>query len=127
MRRVHKVHDVLVAPSRGLAGVGVYVLGEAGHARAFPIPEVVISDDEWVERSFAPNERVVVASASSVVRPATNVRHTCVDGCGCGAVTASSTPSERALATNASHWLRCTARSRITTRLPWPLLAIWVS
>jgi glycosyltransferase involved in cell wall biosynthesis len=73
MRHVHKVHDALVAPSRGLAGVGVYVLGEAGHARAFPIPEVVISDDEWVERSFYPNERVVVTSARCVVRPATNV------------------------------------------------------
>ncbi len=73
MRRVHRVHDVLVAPSRGLAGVGVYVLSEAGHARAFPVPDIVC-DDEWVERSFDPTERVVVTSASSVVRPATNVR-----------------------------------------------------
>jgi glycosyltransferase involved in cell wall biosynthesis len=73
MRRVHRVHDVLVAPSRGLAGVGVYVLSEAGHARAFPVPDIVC-DDEWVERSFDPTERVVVTSAWSVVRPATNVK-----------------------------------------------------
>lgn len=73
MRRVHRVHDVLMAPSRGLAGVGVYALSEAGHARAFPVPDVVC-DDEWVDRSFDPAERIVVASAVSVVRPAGNVR-----------------------------------------------------
>jgi hypothetical protein len=62
-----------VAPGRALAGVGVYVLTEAGHARVFPLPDV-ISDDGWVHNSLAPSERVVVPEAVSVVRPARTVR-----------------------------------------------------
>jgi glycosyltransferase involved in cell wall biosynthesis len=72
-RRVHRVHDRLIAPSRVLAGVGVYVLSKDGHAKAFPLPDV-ISDDGWVHRSFTPLERAVVPSAHSVVRPARTVR-----------------------------------------------------
>jgi glycosyltransferase involved in cell wall biosynthesis len=72
MRRVHKVHDALVAESRALAGVGVYALGEAGHARVFPMPDIVC-DDEWVHRSFSSHERAVVSTAQSVVRPALTV------------------------------------------------------
>jgi glycosyltransferase involved in cell wall biosynthesis len=71
-RRVHQVHDRLVAPTRGLAGVGVYVLTEQGHARVFPIPDV-ISDDGFVHASFTPEERVVVADARSLVRPARTI------------------------------------------------------
>jgi glycosyltransferase involved in cell wall biosynthesis len=72
-RRVHKVHNALIAPNRVLAGVGVYVLTEAGHERVFPMPDV-ISDDGLVHASFAPHERVVVRSAHSVVKPARTVR-----------------------------------------------------
>lgn len=72
-QRVHRVHHRLMAPHRALAGVGVYVLGEHGHARAFPLPDV-ISDDGWVHRCFAPSERIVVDDAHSVVRPARTVR-----------------------------------------------------
>jgi glycosyltransferase involved in cell wall biosynthesis len=72
MRRVHRVHDALMAESRALAGVGVYALSEAGHARVFPMPDIV-SDDEWVQRSFASHERAVVSAARSVVRPAMTV------------------------------------------------------
>lgn len=72
-RRVHRVHDQLVGPRRALAGVGVYLLSEAGHRRATPIPDV-ISDDGWVHRSFAPDERLVVPQARCVVRPAGSVR-----------------------------------------------------
>jgi len=72
VRRVHKVHDQLIAPHRALAGVGAYVLTEAGHDRVFPMPDV-ISDDGLVHASFAPHERVVVRSAHSVVRPAATV------------------------------------------------------
>lgn len=72
MRRVHRVHDALVRPGRALAGVGAYALSAEGHARAFPVPDVV-SDDEWVQRCFSPAERVVVADAESVVRPARTV------------------------------------------------------
>ncbi|MEU0518222.1 glycosyltransferase family 2 protein [Streptosporangium sp. NPDC006007] len=68
-RRVHTVQDLLIAPFRALAGVGVYVLTEEGHARVFPMPSDVISDDGWVHGSFAPHERVVVPEARSVVRP----------------------------------------------------------
>jgi glycosyltransferase involved in cell wall biosynthesis len=71
-RRVHRVHDRLIAPTRALAGVGVYVLTEAGHDRVFPMPDV-IADDGWVHASFAPTERVVVSEARSVVRPARTV------------------------------------------------------
>jgi glycosyltransferase involved in cell wall biosynthesis len=73
VRRVHRVHEALIGPQRALAGVGVYVLTEAGHARVFPMPDV-ISDDGLVHASFAPHERVVVSAARSVVRPARTVR-----------------------------------------------------
>lgn len=69
-RRLHKVHQLLMADRRGLAGAGVYCLNEAGHARVTPFPDV-ISDDGLVHRSFAPGERVVSGAASSVVRPTT--------------------------------------------------------
>jgi len=72
-KRVHRVHDRLIAPSRVLSGVGVYVLSKDGHAKAFPLPDI-ISDDGWVHRSFTPLERTVVPSAESVVRPARTVR-----------------------------------------------------
>jgi glycosyltransferase involved in cell wall biosynthesis len=72
-RRMHRVHEALVAPSRALAGVGVYVLTEPGHARVFPMPDV-ISDDGWVHNTFTPAERVVVPAAVSRVRPARTVR-----------------------------------------------------
>jgi glycosyltransferase involved in cell wall biosynthesis len=71
-RRVHHVHDRLVAPTRALAGVGVYVLTEHGHARVFPLPDV-ISDDGFVHATFTPDERVVVADARSLVRPARTI------------------------------------------------------
>lgn len=73
VKRVHKVHDQLIGPYRALAGVGVYMLTKSGHERAFPLPEVV-SDDEWVHRSFRESERVVVPAARCVVRPARTVR-----------------------------------------------------
>jgi Glycosyl transferase family 2 len=72
-RRTHRVHERLIAPGRALAGVGVYVLTERGHDRVFPMPPDVISDDGWVHGSFAPDERVVVTDAESVVRPARTV------------------------------------------------------
>jgi hypothetical protein len=71
-RRIHRVHEQLIAPSRALAGVGVYVLTEEGHARAFPMPDV-LSDDGWVHATFAPGERVVVPEATSLVRPARTI------------------------------------------------------
>jgi glycosyltransferase involved in cell wall biosynthesis len=73
-RRVHRVHEALVGPNRALAGVGCYVLTKEGHARVFPMPGDLISDDGWVHASFAPHERAVVADARTVVRPARTVR-----------------------------------------------------
>jgi hypothetical protein len=70
--RVHRVHDRMIAPTRALAGAGVYVLTEEGHGRVFPMPDV-ISDDGWVHASFAPHERVAVAEARSLVKPARTI------------------------------------------------------
>jgi glycosyltransferase involved in cell wall biosynthesis len=72
-RRTHRVHEQLVAPNRALAGAGVYLLTADGHRRVFPIPDI-ISDDGWVHGSFAGHERVVVAEAASLVKPARTVR-----------------------------------------------------
>jgi glycosyltransferase involved in cell wall biosynthesis len=72
-RRVHRVHERLMAGRRALAGVGVYALAESGHRRIFPLPDV-LSDDGLVHRSFAADERIVVAGAPVVVRPARTVR-----------------------------------------------------
>ena len=69
VRRVHRVHEELFGPRRALAGVGLYAVDEQGHRTVFPIPDVV-ADDEWVNRSFAAEERRVVPTARSVVRPA---------------------------------------------------------
>lgn len=71
--RVHRVHDRLIGPNRALAGVGVYVLTDAGHDRVFPMPPDVISDDGWVHASFTFPERVVVTEAESLVRPARTI------------------------------------------------------
>lgn len=68
-RRLHRVHELLMADRRGLAGAGVYCVNGAGHARITPFPDV-ISDDGFVHRSFAAGERVVSSTAASVVRPA---------------------------------------------------------
>jgi glycosyltransferase involved in cell wall biosynthesis len=72
-KRVHRVHERLIGPRRALAGVGAYVLTKEGHARVFPMPAGLISDDGWVHGSFTPHERVVVAGAQTVVRPARTV------------------------------------------------------
>lgn len=72
-RRVHSVHEQLMAPRRALAGVGVYVVTEEGHRRVFPLPDV-LSDDGLIERSFAVDERLVVVDAPVVVRPARSLR-----------------------------------------------------
>ncbi|MGH3870099.1 MAG: glycosyltransferase [Pseudonocardiaceae bacterium] len=72
-RRANHAHEILFAPHRGLAGVGGYMLSEAGHRRVFPIPDV-IADDEWVHRHFAPHERCTVMRAQSVTCAAPNAR-----------------------------------------------------
>lgn len=66
----HRVHERLMAGRRGLAGAGAYVLTEAGHARVWPMPDV-LSDDGWVHRSFTPAERAT--AGRSLVRPARRV------------------------------------------------------
>ena len=71
-RRMHRVHEHLVAPARVLYGAGAYMLTERGHGKIFPMPDV-ISDDGLVHRAFAPDERAAVPEARSVVRPARTV------------------------------------------------------
>jgi hypothetical protein len=73
VRRVHWVHEQLMAPRRALSGVGVYVLTEGGHRRIFPLPDV-LSDDGLVDRSFTVGERLVVGGAAVVVRPPRTLR-----------------------------------------------------
>jgi glycosyltransferase involved in cell wall biosynthesis len=72
-RRAHRVHCALMEYRRGLSGAGAYALNRDGHARAFPIPDI-IADDAWVHRAFEAHERRVVATARSVVRPAATLR-----------------------------------------------------
>jgi hypothetical protein len=72
-RRICKVHNALIAPSRALAGVGAYALTEEAHSRVFPLPDI-IADDGLVDRSFVGGERRTVPAARSVVRPARTVR-----------------------------------------------------
>ncbi|MEO5873744.1 MAG: glycosyltransferase [Streptosporangiaceae bacterium] len=71
-RRVHRVHDLLIAPTRVLAGAGAYLLTEEGHGRVFPLPDV-LADDGWAQASFAPHERRSEPAATTVVRPARTV------------------------------------------------------
>jgi glycosyltransferase involved in cell wall biosynthesis len=73
VRRVHRVHDRMITPTRALAGTGAYLLTEEGHRRVFPLPDV-LSDDGWAHASFAPHERRAVPTAETVVRPARTVR-----------------------------------------------------
>ena len=72
VKRVYRVHEELIGPTRALAGAGAYMLTDEGHARVFPMPDV-ISDDGLVHASFTPHERIVVRSARSVVHPARTV------------------------------------------------------
>jgi glycosyltransferase involved in cell wall biosynthesis len=67
-RRFHVVLQRLLGKRTGLAGAGAYMLSEAGHARAFPIPDI-IADDSWVHRSFTADERVVLDTVTVTVRP----------------------------------------------------------
>lgn len=73
VRRLHLVHEQLMAPRRALSGVGAYVLTAGGHRRIFPLPDV-LSDDGLVDRSFAADERLIVRGAAVVVRPPRTLR-----------------------------------------------------
>ncbi|GAA1270749.1 hypothetical protein Psi02_21130 [Planotetraspora silvatica] len=71
-RRVHRVWSALPTVRATGVGSGVFVLNEAGHAAAFPVPDV-LTDDAWVHRSVRPEEKTVVEGARSIVRPAATV------------------------------------------------------
>lgn len=58
----------LLGERDSLSGAGAYMLTREGHDRVFPLPDV-ISDDGWVHRTFAADERVVVDTARVSVRP----------------------------------------------------------
>jgi glycosyltransferase involved in cell wall biosynthesis len=72
VRGFYRSLHALLDGRRGLAGTGAYLLTRAGHARVFPLPDV-IADDGWVHRSFAPDERLVVPAARTSVRLARTV------------------------------------------------------
>lgn len=71
-RRVHRVWAALPQVRSTGIGSGVYALDAAGHAAAFPVPDV-LADDAWVHRSVRPEDKMVVTAARSVVRPATTL------------------------------------------------------
>ena len=55
-RGFHRALHALLGERTGLSGAGAYMLTEAGHARVFPMPDV-LADDGWVHRSFTAQER----------------------------------------------------------------------
>lgn len=71
-RGFHRALHALTGDRRGLSGTGAYMLTEAGHARVFPLPDV-IADDAWVHRTFIPEERLVVDAVTAPVRLAHTV------------------------------------------------------
>ncbi|HEX5117384.1 MAG TPA: glycosyltransferase [Pseudonocardiaceae bacterium] len=71
-RGFYRALHALTGDRRGLSGTGAYLLTEAGHARVFPLPDV-IADDAWVHRTFAPDERLVVGTVTAPVRLAHTV------------------------------------------------------
>ncbi|HJQ48266.1 MAG TPA: glycosyltransferase [Amycolatopsis sp.] len=68
-RRVHRAWAALPQVRSTGVGSGAYGLSAAGHARVFPIPDV-LTDDAWAHRKISLRSKVVVAGAWSVVRPA---------------------------------------------------------
>lgn len=72
VRGFDRALHALLGERRGLAGTGAYMLSESGHARVFPMPDV-IADDGWVHRSFEPHERLMVPEARTSVRLARTV------------------------------------------------------
>lgn len=57
----------------GFIGAGVYALSEDGHARVAPWPDL-IADDQYVLRSFAPQERVTIPGYHTVVQAPPDLR-----------------------------------------------------
>lgn len=72
VRGFHRALRALLGDRESLAGAGAYMLSHDGHDRVFPLPDL-IADDGWVHRTFAPDERVVVDTARTTVRPARTV------------------------------------------------------
>jgi len=70
VRAFHDVFSRLPYVQRGLVGLGVYGLSEAGRARFESFPRVV-ADDHFVQRLFADDERVGVDASFEVVAPRT--------------------------------------------------------
>lgn len=70
VRAFHDVFARLPYVQRGLVGLGVYGLSEAGRARFDSFPRVV-ADDHFVQRLFADDERVGIDASFEVVAPRT--------------------------------------------------------
>lgn len=67
VRGFHRALWALLGERQTLSGAGAYMLDERGHARVFPMPDV-IADDGWAHRSFEPDERLAVDTARVSVR-----------------------------------------------------------
>jgi hypothetical protein len=70
VRAFYAVFEQLPYVRDGLVGLGVYGLSAAGHQRLGAFPAVT-ADDLYVQRSFAPAERVVVDAEFVVSAPRT--------------------------------------------------------
>lgn len=66
----HRAFTALPVVREGYVGSGVYALSRAGHARAFPLPDL-IADDEYVRKMFTPAERTTVAATFEMRPPRT--------------------------------------------------------
>lgn len=70
VRAFYRVHARLPYMAEGMTGTGVYALSRAGRARFDRFPDLT-ADDLFVQRLFAPTERVVLRDGFTVHVPRT--------------------------------------------------------
>lgn len=70
VRSFYRVFEQLPYVRDGLIGLGVYGVSRAGRARFDRFPDVT-ADDLWIQRLFAPEERIVVDGTFEVEVPRT--------------------------------------------------------
>jgi len=70
VRAFYRVHARLPYMAEGMTGTGVYALSRAGRARFDRFPDLT-ADDLFVQRLFAPTERVVLPDGFTVHVPRT--------------------------------------------------------
>jgi N-acetylglucosaminyl-diphospho-decaprenol L-rhamnosyltransferase len=74
VRLFYEFRERLPVFTQGLIGAGVYCLSAAGHDRIGEWPNLRSGDDQFVLRSFAPDERFVLRGHHSRVNPPSTLR-----------------------------------------------------